>query len=471
MHNSRLKILKFLLLTLTVLSSCIEKPKEINDSWNEISTDKEKINISAFDLNHPLKKKWWLIFNEPKLNQLEEKLLKSNLSIAAAKANLEQAKAVTAQARAALFPVLNASLGMNRQNSSPSNGGSSTGRISGLNYAQFNLYGSFEPDFFGQFNKTIASNEANLAANEALVAATQLSQEILLAQYYFEIENLDADQEVLDALVQNQQALLHLTQNNYQAGVAAQDAVISAKTNLSNASAKALDNQILRHQDEHAIAILVGMSPDSLKIACHPLKQNPPALPTSIPSTLLKQRPDIIEAKNLLQSAALNIGIAKTAYFPKITFNSSGANTTARLAELAANPLNFWALGVDALETLYDGGLRTAKVAAAQAAYQEQLASYRLTVLNALQSVEDGLSAKRILAQEKNKLKQAVQSNQAILLRIRHQYQAGTIAKSTVINAKINWLNAEKNLYDVIGRELATTLSFIKALGGGYQAT
>jgi outer membrane protein TolC len=145
------------------------------------------------------------------------------------------------------------------------------------------------------------------------------------------------------------------------------------------------DLGIQRAQFEHAIAVLTGKPPSDLSIAAVPNQSPPPASQIDIPSALLERRPDIAAAERQVAAANEQIGIAKAALYPSLTFSASGGSKTTAIFDLLTWPTRFWSVGSQLAETLFDAGKRHAQVKMTQAAYDVTVAKYRQTVLTAFQ--------------------------------------------------------------------------------------
>jgi NodT family efflux transporter outer membrane factor (OMF) lipoprotein len=200
------------------------------------------------------------------------------------------------------------------------------------------------------------------------------------------------------------------------------------------------------------------------------IAMTPPAIPIQIPSDLLERRPDIAQAERQMASANAAIGVAIAAYFPTFTLSGSQGFENNQIQHwLFTEPTLFWSIGPQLAETILDGGLRQAQVAAARAAYQQTVANYRQTVLAAVQNVEDNLAALRILKSEAVVQKQAVDAAVISLNLQIASYQNGTVAYNNVISAENTANTAKKNNADVGGRRMVAAVGLITALGGGWQ--
>ena len=432
---------------------------------------------------------WWKIFSDSRLNALEDKLNQCNQTIVNAAANYRQASAIVDEARANLYPSLAGTFNLLRQTtgsgtssftsssaqSGATTGTATTGIISKKNtirtsYAEY-LNANWEPDIWGQVRRTIESDEAAAQSSAALWAATRLSAQGSLAQYYFELRALDRDQKLLDDTVVGYQKTLQLTQNQYESGVANRADVVQAQSQVEIAKAQAINNGILRSQYEHAIAVLIGLPPAELSMPFLPLNTTPPAIPIAIPTAWLERRPDVAQAERLMQQTNAAIGVAISAYYPALNLSGSLSGAATNLGNLIKSPVVGWSLGMTLMEIIFDGGLRNATVSAARAAYEAQVAAYRQTVLTAFQDVEDNLAALRILEKQGIVQNQAAASAKLALKLVINQYKAGTVPFSSVLTSQIAAYSAQKNAADVVGLQMTSAVGLIKALGGGWNAT
>lgn len=427
---------------------------------------------------------WWKIFNDPQLDILEAKVNISNQNIALAAAQFWQARALVDQARAAFFPTLTGVFSMFRQKSSgagsTASGGSSgfipTGPIGGggpstgpFTSGSILLNGTWEPDLWGKIRRNVEASVAGAQASAAQLALARLSAQASLAQYYFELRGVDADQQLLNRTVVEYKKALQLTQNRYTAGVVGRTDVIQAQSQLETAEAQAINIGISRAQYEHAIAVLIGEPPSCFSLPFYPLIHSAPLIPLEVPSALLERRPDIAQAERLMKQANVQIGVAIAAYFPAITLsgliNKQGIGS---IANWLSNPTG-WSAGGQIAQTILDGGLRSATVSAARANYVATVASYRQVILTAFQDVEDNLVSLRLLKAQTDVLNKAAQDARFALKLITNQYKAGTVAYSDVITAQTTAYTAEKNALDVNYLQMTSAVGLVKALGGGWS--
>ncbi|MFO1073633.1 MAG: efflux transporter outer membrane subunit [Geminicoccaceae bacterium] len=259
---------------------------------------------------------------------------------------------------------------------------------------------------------------------------------------------------------------LRITRNQYAAGVAARSDVLSAETQLAATQASAIAAGQLRAQYEHAIALLIGRPPSELTIAPAELASAVPTTPALLPSALLERRPDIAAAERTMQQENALIGVATAAYYPTVTLSATGGYSGTSPLFSAANLI--WSLAASGSQTLIDGGLRSATVDAARAAYEQSVADYRQTVLTAFQEVEDGLSDLRILGEQATAQAETVRlARQSVAIAL-NEYQAGVASYTTVVTAQATALANEETALQVQASRLSASIALIKATGGGW---
>jgi len=231
------------------------------------------------------------------------------------------------------------------------------------------------------------------------------------------------------------------------------------------------DTGIARAEFEHAIAVLTGRAPADLSIPTSTTQTTPPVLSVGIPSTLLERRPDIAAAERRVAAANLQIGVAKSAFYPTLTFDGSGASQALAIADLFTTPTRIWSLGAQIAQTIFDGGKRRAQVRLSEADYDGAVATYKETVLTGFQQVEDALVESRRLAEEADIVDRAVAAAQQSLDIATTQYRGGLVSYLQVITAQTSLLQNQRTAIDVHTRRLVASVSLIQALGGGWDAS
>ncbi|HUL19274.1 MAG TPA: efflux transporter outer membrane subunit [Steroidobacteraceae bacterium] len=414
---------------------------------------------------------WWIRFEDPDLNDLESQVSAANQTLRAALARLDQARAETRIARAGYFPTLDASATATRERISKNIPSYQPGTSATSNLLTLSGNFSYEADLFGRVRNTVANARYSEQASAGDVASLDLELHAELATDYFTLRGLDVEQRLLDRTVADYARALQLTQNLYKGGASPISDVQQAQAQLETARTQAEDTRLRRAQTEHAIAVLVGREPSAFSIAARAAPGLPPlpSVDPGLPSQLLERRPDVAAAERRVAAANANIGVARAAFFPVFNlFASAGYQSTQNSNWLTA-PSQFWSLGPQAMLTLFNGGLYRAQTAQAHAAYDEQVANYRGTVLTAYQDVEDNLAALRQLQLESVSEAAAVTANQGALEQANLRYKGGIVTYLEVVSTENAYLSAQLTAVDIEIRRAGATVLLIRALGGDWH--
>jgi NodT family efflux transporter outer membrane factor (OMF) lipoprotein len=454
-----------------LLGGCMVGPKYTKPSVPTTPAYKETDGWKVAQPGDALPRgQWWEIFRDPELHALEEEVAAANQNLKIAEARLRQARALVRFNRAALFPTISAGLGLssirdsaNRPFLTPN---ASTGSSGDL---LFSLDMSYEIDLWGRVRRTVAAARQEAQATAADLETARLSLQAELAMDYFELRAADAQKQLLDETVKAFEATLRLTTNRFQGGAAPKSDVAQAQTQLEATQAQATDVTVQRAQFEHAIATLIGKPPAAFSLSPRPLDTRPPDIPVGLPSQLLERRPDIAAAERRVAEANEQIGIAKAAYYPTLMLNASvGFEGTSFGNVLNASSL-LWAVGASITQTIFDAGRRRATSDAVRASYEAIVAAYRQTTLTAFQQVEDNVAALRILEQETEQQRRAVESAQLSLQLSTNRYRGGVDTYLQVLTAQTVALANQRNEIDVLRRRMGASVQLVKALGGGWD--
>ena len=328
---------------------------------------------------------------------------------------------------------------------------------------------SWEPDIWGRIRRGIEGARGQAQASQADLAAATLSAQGSLAADYFGLRGADAQIALLTQAVAGYQKSLQIAQNRFNAGIAPHSDVLQAQSQLASTQADLADLTRTRAAFEHAIAVLAGQTPESFAIAADPTWQATiPQVPAGVPSTLLQRRPDVAAAERRAAAASAQIGVQTAAYFPDLTLTGSYGFAATELGKLFSASNSVWSFGASAAETLFNGGLTRARVAAARAAYDEAVAQYRQTSLAALQDVEDQLAASRVLAEEHALRLTAADAADRAAVMVLNQYREGQVDYTSVVTAQVQALNARRTLVQSATTRESTAVALIQAIGGGW---
>ncbi|HEX3684394.1 MAG TPA: efflux transporter outer membrane subunit [Bryobacteraceae bacterium] len=425
-----------------------------------------------------IRPKWWEMYNDPQLNALEQQVAISNQTVIQAEANFRAARSLVVEARSQLFPTIGGTGSYTREHFSSNTRAATvtpTGTTAGTS-ATINQYSvaadvSYTLDLWHRVRNQIAANSASAQASAADVATALLTTQAELAQDYFEVRALDAQEGILQDTLKNYGDALKLTTILFKTGIDSDQDVSQAQTQLDTATAQATDLGVARAQYEHAIATLIGKPAATFELPVAPFVPKPPPVPVGVPSELLQRRPDIAAAERMVASSNALIGYARGAYYPSLSLSASGGFLSSAISNWFTWPSRVWSLGPSVSDTLLDFGARRGAVEQAEATYDADVASYRQTVLSDFQTVEDNLASLRILATEVEQYGTAVQASAHYLALALTRYRTGVDSYLNVITAQNTLLSNRESQVQVQLRQMTSSVALIMALGGGWDAS
>ncbi len=417
---------------------------------------------------------WWTIYHDTLLDKLESRVELSNQTVKEYVAQYAEAQATVQEARAQLFPTLGATAGVTRSRVGSRSSTATTGvgfsASKGVTTTEYSLEGtaSWDLDLWGRIRRQVQSDVAAAQVSAADLKNATLSAQGTLATDYVELQYQDSLQDLLNATVAAYREALRITHNQVAAGITSPADEAAAETQLASAQASLLNVGVSRGQYEHAIAVLAGLTPADLNISHTPLADTVPVTPPGVPSTLLQRRPDIAAAERTMDEENALIGVQVAAYYPDITLSADYGWQGGPIGMLISAANRVWSLGASASETIFEGGERSAAVQAARAAYDASVASYRQTVLSALQQVEDELVALHVLQVQSAAEDYAVKTAQRSVAIALNEYEAGTEAYTSVVTEQTALLSAQEAALAVQEQRLEASVALVQALGGGW---
>lgn len=404
--------------------------------------------------------RWWLAFNDPTLDSLIRQAMQANQTLAQAEARYRAALAQLGGARSEYVPQLDGSL-------SGSRSGGDNRDLQERYRADLNL--SWAPDLWGRVRRQVESQQASLESRAADLVAAQLSIQLAVAQSYIRLRAFDLQRQILDQTLIAYDRSLELTRNQYQAGIVPRADVIQAQTQRQSLMADVTDLKNQRALEENSIAVLLGKAPVNFSLAPGEPLPPVPAIPETLPSTLIARRPDVVSAERMLAAANAQIGVAKTAWLPSFGISASQGVESARFSQLFDAPAMVWSVGPSLAQSLFDGGARRAAYDLARAGYDEQLAAYRQTVLNGLAEVESALASISLLAEkglQQQTLVELAEENERI---VNNRYKAGIVSYLEVATAQNLTLNARRAHLSNSAQRLQAALQLTAVIGGGWR--
>jgi multidrug efflux system outer membrane protein len=419
---------------------------------------------------------WWQVFSNAELDSLEELALTNNQNLASLDAQLQQAREEVNVARSEFYPQLTAGGtpggDYNRQRTSvnkPENG-LATGTPYTYNTFTAPIYLGWEIDLWGRVRRLSQAAHARYVASADDLQSARLDVAAEAADDFFSLKTLDDQYELIAGTIGAYQHSLELTENLRHGGAVSDLDVAQAATQLHVAEAQLPDVQLRRAQMLHALAIICGRSPVDFYITTNVARRAAvPEIPSSLPSDLLEHRPDIAAAERRMAAANADIGVAKAAFFPAITLDGLAGFQSISASSWFDWSSRLWSVGPTVQLPLFTGGLNRANLRISHEAYDEQVADYRETVLNAFGDVEDQLAAQRLLADEWYAENEAVVAAEHALEVANNRYRDGLTTYLDVATAQTTALQQESTAVQLKGARLIAAVNLIKALGCDWQ--
>ena len=473
---------KFFLIGIFLLAGCSLAPDfaapdvKVPEAYREAAQAEAGNWKQAEPLVEKDRGQWWKVFGDDTLNALEEKAQSANPSLQAAAARVEQSRAIAGANVPSFLPDID--IGGNAVRAKPSDAsGAAFGAPPGTVFKPYTMYSaqgvaSYEADLFGRVRDNYAAYKLDAAAQEAAYRSALLALQADVAQYYFSLRSLDSERALLRDTVKIREEAARIMQRRFETGEAGEQDFSRAQSDLAGVKAELIALDRRRAAFEHALAVLSGEMPSSFTLEEGTLESAPPAIPAGLPSALLERRPDIAAAQDAMAAANARIGVARTAFFPRLILTASGGFESTELSDLFDWSSRSWALGQlggSALAmSVFDSGRNLSRLDAAWAAYDEAVANYRAQVLVAFKDVEDNLSEQRLLAEQSRQHDAAAAAAARTTDLSQKRYDEGEVDYFEVVIAQRDSLAAERAAVSVRGQRFTTAVTLIRALGGGW---
>lgn len=466
-----LRSLRFGLLTtsLALLSSCNLAPKYLAPSLDlptEFNTEGPWRTAKPAD--GEARGDWWRYFADAKLGELMREAETASPTLEMARQRVLEARAQARADKAGLFPFATLRNSAQRDRTTGTMAFQFAGgrtRTTLLNTLDL----QYELDFWGRNRNLGRAGNARAEAADADLQSARLGLLSELAMNYYALRVQDAQIALLRRTVSVRQRTAEMAKKRFTQGDIAQIDVAQAETDLAETQAEAIGLERTRAELEHAIALLLGRMPGQFSLPAAPLGGAPPALPRSVPSSLLERRPDIASAEREMATLNAEIGVARAAYFPTVTIGLRGGTQTSFYELVDNRSSHIWGLGPAAVEwPLLRGGRVKANHEVSKARYEQSAASYRQTVLTAMRETEDALSGLEVLRRQSAAQDSTVAAATRALDLAQKRYDSGLVAYYEVLDAQRTLLRAERESTRLKGELYLATVMLVKALGGGW---
>lgn len=412
---------------------------------------------------------WWTLYHSKQLNQLIEEGLKNSPNLAAAKATLRQAQEnLRAQWGSLLLPSANMQLGYERTRFSAQQFGSPVSNLFNLYSAQ--VFVAYNLDVFGGARRQVEAYRAQVDYEGYELMAAQLTLTSNIVTTAVTAAAQKAQIKATHQLISSAKKQLNLINQQFLLGGASKENVLAQDTLLQQTIATLPPLEKSLAQSQHALSVLIGCLPSETNLPEIHLDDLtlPSQLPVSLPSNLIKQRPDIQAAEALLHQASAQVGVSTAKLFPQFPISANYGYTSDKLNDLFTAFRNTWAYGIAPAQTIFQGGALLAQRRAAIAAMDTAFAQYRQTVLQAFQNVADSLRAIEADAKELKAQKKAETAALGSLNLTRKQFKLGAINYISLLNAEQQYQQIVINRIQAEAARYNDTAALFQALGGGW---
>lgn len=414
---------------------------------------------------------WWTLFHSPELDALIAQALASNADLKAAQAALLVAHENTLAQHGAYLPQVSAGASLTREKD-PS---ATLAPVPANNSFAYTLVTpsvsvSYTPDVFGLNKRTVEGLAAQEQATRYQMVATDITLSANVAEAAITEASLDDQIATTDELIGLNRQILSLLQFQKSKGYIGGAELVAQQAQLAQLEASLPPLIKQRDQQVDLLAVLTGRYTAQAPTAKFTLASLslPPDLPMSLPSALVEQRPDVLQAEENMHAASAQIGVARANRLPNITLSANAGTNALSIGQIFGPGTGFWNLGAALLAPIFDGGTKLHQERAARYAYQQSAEQYRGTVLTAFQNVADTLVA---LEQDANTLKAtkaAADAAKASLDLARLQYKDGYAAYLSVLTADQAYQQARLALVQAEANRFTDTVALFQALGGGW---
>lgn len=411
---------------------------------------------------------WWQLFKSPKLDAFVQEAIANNPSLQAAQANLRRSQENLRAGYGIFYPQIDLAAGLSRQRFSAARFGSANSAL--FNLLTLSTTVSYALDVFGGQRRAVEGLGAQRDFQRYTLLATYLTLSGNIVNTVIARAAYDAQIQATQQLIDIQQEQITIFETQVKAGIIAYASLVNLRAKLAALQATLPPLEQKRSQTEHLLATLTGHAPGEQALASIDLDEItlPEDLPVSLPSKLVRQRPDILAAEANVHENSANIGVATAEMLPSFTLNGTYGQNTRNLMDVFISSGNFWSAGANIVAPLFHGGTSWLHRKASINAYQQSLANYRQTTLDALAQVADILLALEHDAEALRNHEQELDLAQEAVHLAQTNYLTGLVDYLQVLNASSQYFQARLGYLQVQAQRYQDTAALIVALGGGW---
>jgi NodT family efflux transporter outer membrane factor (OMF) lipoprotein len=427
-------------------------------------------DAQRFDLGAKISADWWTVFGSPELDALVRAAIAGQPTLAAAKAALRQAEENVNAQYAVLYPSVDASLSARRQRISAASFGNPSAPGTTFNLYNASVNVSYQIDVAGGARRELEALVAGVDFQRLQVEATYLSLTANVATTAFREASLREQIRATREISEAQDSQLRLAEQQFKLGAISGSDLLGQRAQAAQTRATLPPLQKALAQTRNQLAVLIGKLPADAKLPELDFSnfRLPKDLPLSVPSELLKQRPDVQQAEAIMRQTNARIGVAEALMFPQLTLSGSYGSLATRTGNLFDPGTQVWNLGANLLQPIFHAGQLRAQKRGAEAAYEQAFAQYRQTVLTAFQDVADVLDALEHDARTLKAQAEAEAASRESLEVTQQQLKFGAASYVALFNAQRQYSLAKAALVQAQANRYADTAALFQALGGGW---
>jgi NodT family efflux transporter outer membrane factor (OMF) lipoprotein len=414
---------------------------------------------------------WWRMFDDPLLDSLVTVARANNYNALMAARRVTVARNTMKAATSSYYPEISLNIGYNKGRSSGEMYGKN-GASTHYDYWSGSVSASWEIDIFGKIAGAVKEKKSLWQASRADYAAVMLSLEAQVVTSYIQVKAWQAQWNIANAHSEQQLRIVKMTENRFEAGLASMLDVTQARTLYYStiASIPGLESSIIA--GINALGVLLGNSADNLHINIPFTGKLPDynqMVAVGIPMDLLRRRPDVVEAEKQLDSYAAALGIARKDYLPSLTLTGSIGTASRSTADIFKHDGLTYSVVPTLSWTIFDGLARKYAVANAKEQLEMGIENYNMTIITAVEEVDNAITAYLKDLQYISLLEKVVtNAEQSVTLAV-DRYKNGLTPFSDVVNAQMNFLEYQNTMITAQGDALTSIVSLCKALGGGWN--
>ena len=410
---------------------------------------------------------WWGVFNDRALQSLITEALTNNYDLQVAVARIEQARASVGVAQADLYPQIGyQGLAARQKAFVPLEG--STGNIT------FNTFGgllnaAWELDVWGRIRHSTDAARASLYAQEEVRRGVMLTLASSVAASYFSLVELDRELAIAKESREVYRQTLDLFSSRFQAGRDSKLGVTRAQAAYDSSAASIASVSRAIVQQENALSVLLGGYPKAIDRGMPLTEQVTPQTPVGLTTDVLKRRPDIRQAEQVMIGANAEVGVAVANFYPTIGLSALFGGQSQKSSDIFKSDFNIWSLGGSVAGPIFEGGRLKSAYQAQQAYWDQTIAQYKQTITVAFRETSDALIAQQTLVDQRGALQGQVEAlKESVDLSI-ERYNAGRASYFEVLDAQQQLFPSESALAQTQRDQLLAVVNLYKALGGGWN--